>query len=1433
MTRCKLIVVATLSGFLLLPISVIAPSIAAQEVAAQEEMTDLSYDEIHRIAQGITVRIYAGQGNGSGTLISKQGETYTVLTNDHVLLQGETYQVQTQDGQIHRAIRVRGVDWQGQDLAILQFNSERNYATASLEPSSDLVVSEPVFAAGFPYDSEALILTTGQVSQLPEQSLADGYHMGYTNNIQQGMSGGPILNAHGELVGINGMSAYPIANTAYVFEDGSHPSEAEIVEMRRSSWGIPIQIVARLAPQLIMESSNSDVYQAGDKQVDNSVESYYQQGIIQFKENDYEGAIASFNRAIELNFDSPEVYYWRGLAYGAQERLSEALEDFNHAIALNSQYAEAYAFRGLARYVSGEQTQGLEDIERASQLNPNAAEVFYASGMIHFLSDEYLQAIQSFSRAIELDANFALAFRWRSVAYLSNEDYHPAIEDANRALEFNPNDEWAYASRSLARANIGEYSAAIEDANQALESSSQNSFVSYFAYFGRGLAQLKLLDNYENFERAVEDFTQAIQLVPNEASAAYAYRGVSYLGLENYPAAIADFTRILEIEQSNESYTAVHTLRGLAYALIADYQNALEDANRALELAPQNAEAQFIIGLTYLASGRIDEGLDILRAVRASIEENSSSYPSANLLVEYFELSSSTQEIAEDITVRIDKYREGDSHAIGNGSGVLVARQGNTYYVLTARHVVDEDDVGYPAKYKVVTADGTVHEASLAPSQSPRDIDLAVLQFTSNKIYRLATLASYPDDNPESVGRPVFVFGFPQRPSNPSQQLWRFSPGLLGSRDQGAILVQNSVSLTRGYELVYTSFTQNGMSGGPVLDLNGRVIGIHGRSESVAFVNDEAGDADYIPLGFSLGIPIRTFLELSNSFGLEEDWLTVEDSTPTVVETNTLRVGIALQATRDIPYEPSQVSGLLTRGNLLWRSTQLNAAAAAFEEAINIQPNSSEAWFGLSLTRAFQEQYQEAFDAIDRAVSLNPNEERLWYWHGALLTSLGRSEEAIVSLNQAIKIQEDSEEQVTDPTLYLMRADALRTLGRYEEAIEDLNRAIAINPFAIAYAYRGFSYLMLENYPQALADSNQALQLNPNYPDAYALRGLLQVNAENYSDAISDSNRAIEIDSNQSLAYATRSVARSLTGDYSGAIEDANHAFNLKPIDIVARLAHLGRGIAYRLTDNPSQAVDDLTRIIESVSNSYFAYLNRGLSYITLENYTDAATDLTKAIELSPNSADAYIGRSLANLGLENATEALSDANRAIELNSESASAYAIRSIARAHTEDYLGAVEDANRALELEPDNPNLSQLAYLGRGFAYQGSKKYPEALEDLNQVIELNSNFAPQAYTNIGLILYEMGDLEEALQNWQIAIRIDSYLAETQLAIAVVLYSQGEQEQALSLGEAALRADKRLADLEYLRKNLWGDQMLRQAEGFLNLSRIHERLFRLEYA
>jgi multidrug efflux pump subunit AcrB len=102
-------------------------------------------------------------------------------------------------------------------------------------------------------------------------------------------------------------------------------------------------------------------------------------------------------------------------------------------------------------------------------------------------------------------------------------------------------------------------------------------------------------------------------------------------------------------------------------------------------------------------------------------------------------IAKTIQDKAKQFTVRID-------YPDGNGSGIIVAKNGETYYVLTAKHVVEQQE-----EYQIVTPDDQEHQVEPNNIKTLKGSDLAVLKFQSGEAYQLATLAEYKRETEEDM----------------------------------------------------------------------------------------------------------------------------------------------------------------------------------------------------------------------------------------------------------------------------------------------------------------------------------------------------------------------------------------------------------------------------------------------------------------------------------------------------------------------------------------------------------------------------------------------------------------------------------------------------------------------------------------------------------
>ncbi|WP_353931846.1 HhoA/HhoB/HtrA family serine endopeptidase [Okeanomitos corallinicola TIOX110] len=143
------------------------------------------------------------RGLGSGFILDKSG---IILTNAHVVDQADRVSVRLKDGRTYKG-QVRGID-EVTDLAVVKINAGNDLPVAPLGSSDDVEVGDWAIAVGNPLGFDNTV-TLGIVSTLKRSSAQVGISDKRLDFIQTdaainpGNSGGPLLNAEGEVIGIN------------------------------------------------------------------------------------------------------------------------------------------------------------------------------------------------------------------------------------------------------------------------------------------------------------------------------------------------------------------------------------------------------------------------------------------------------------------------------------------------------------------------------------------------------------------------------------------------------------------------------------------------------------------------------------------------------------------------------------------------------------------------------------------------------------------------------------------------------------------------------------------------------------------------------------------------------------------------------------------------------------------------------------------------------------------------------------------------------------------------------------------------------------------------------------------------------------------------------------------------------------------------------
>ena len=181
------------------------------------------------------------------------------------------------------------------------------------------------------------------------------------------------------------------------------------------------------------------------------------------------------------------------------------------------------------------------------------------------------------------------------------------------------------------------------------------------------------------------------------------------------------------------------------------------------------------------------------------------------------------EQTAKSITVRIRSW-------MSSGSGIILHRQGTSYTVLTAAHVVEDIQQDYRISIGSDAAQVTPNSIQHLPG-----LDLALLEFTSSETYPVADLGNSIN---LKLGQPCYIFGFPNKVSE---------------FNQGQVTANLHQVLDQGISLTCSALTSKGMSGGPMLNQQGEVIGVLAER----YTPDIRSATSIV----SAGVPVNTFLQ--------------------------------------------------------------------------------------------------------------------------------------------------------------------------------------------------------------------------------------------------------------------------------------------------------------------------------------------------------------------------------------------------------------------------------------------------------------------------------------------------------------------------------------------------------------------------------------------
>lgn len=273
-----------------------------------------------------------------------------------------------------------------------------------------------------------------------------------------------------------------------------------------------------------------------------------------------------------LKDEEPGVLHLRGLvAYNLKE-YAAAVDSLNKAIRTEAPGSKAYQesslLIGQSLYLQNKAADAIPFLEKARmQPSTKQNEIDYMLGNGYIQAHQPEKAVTAFAAMFQMDPQSASARLLTAQMMVRQEFEEDAIRQLREALRLNPKLPGAH----LLLGELATYRSRIDE--------------------------------------AVDELKQEVALNPGNAMVYYKL-GDAYSRREQWDESIPQLQRSIWL---NPAYSGPYILLGKAYLKTQQLPNAEGMLRRALQLDPQNSSAMYLLGQTLIASGRTEQGRQLLQ----------------------------------------------------------------------------------------------------------------------------------------------------------------------------------------------------------------------------------------------------------------------------------------------------------------------------------------------------------------------------------------------------------------------------------------------------------------------------------------------------------------------------------------------------------------------------------------------------------------------------------------------------------------------------------------------------------------------------------------------------------------------------------------------------------------------------------------------------
>src|SRR3984893_2176212 len=376
---------------------------------------DLLPELVRRIKpSAVAIETFDARGEklsrGSGFFI----DTDRIVSNRHVIEGAYRAEVHSSNGSVYAVKGVLAVDAEG-DIALLKIDAPAVAVRPLPLDKTSPQEGESIVVIGSPLGLEGSV-TNGIVSAVRDIPTF-GRIIQITAPISSGSSGSPVVNMHGQVIGI---------------------ATLQITGGQSVNFAIPSERISQLQAVSLMSLSDLVVTSGRNKRA--KAVQLFRDGLSFLSKDDCEKALGYFEKAVESDSNYAEAWAQSGFCNEKLGKHAEALEASKRSVNLRPS-SESYFNIGLANFYLKQYREAAEAYRQSIKLDPyNSADAYYELGLVYRDWGHADEEIQAYKQTIRLRPDYTSAFERLGARYLRSKKFPEAIEVFRQLAALKPGD---------------------------------------------------------------------------------------------------------------------------------------------------------------------------------------------------------------------------------------------------------------------------------------------------------------------------------------------------------------------------------------------------------------------------------------------------------------------------------------------------------------------------------------------------------------------------------------------------------------------------------------------------------------------------------------------------------------------------------------------------------------------------------------------------------------------------------------------------------------------------------------------------------------------------------------------------------------------------------------------------------------------------------